>query len=221
MSTTRSETPQGSELVPDAVETPTSSRPTQDLRRVTLSSSPSSPRTSTIPRRLLLPIIGSSVSMYNNSSSASSTTTRLSSTETTAVDLNTTTSQGNLLSSPTTTHRLPLSRSRSRSRDDESNISTPPTSPVMYRGHSFRKVSAKAKILEMNSKSRTKSAQKENDSMIYLDGPQIYTCNQCRTHFTSHDDIISKSFHGRHGTYICETKKIYVKERFQHVPIFF
>ena len=35
--------------------------------------------------------------------------------------------------------------------------------------------------------------------MVYLDGPQIYTCGQCRTHLTSHDDIISKSFHGRHG----------------------
>lgn len=33
----------------------------------------------------------------------------------------------------------------------------------------------------------------------YLDGPQVYSCTQCRTHLTSHDDIISKSFHGRHG----------------------
>lgn len=35
--------------------------------------------------------------------------------------------------------------------------------------------------------------------MVYLDGPQVYTCGNCRTHLTSHDDIISKSFHGRHG----------------------
>lgn len=42
-------------------------------------------------------------------------------------------------------------------------------------------------------------AKKENDSMIYIDGPQVYTCSHCRTHLTSHDDIISKSFHGRHG----------------------
>lgn len=35
--------------------------------------------------------------------------------------------------------------------------------------------------------------------MVYLDGPQVYTCGHCRTHLTSHDDIISKSFHGRHG----------------------
>jgi len=39
----------------------------------------------------------------------------------------------------------------------------------------------------------------ENDAMVYLDGPQVYTCGNCRTHLTSHDDIISKSFHGRHG----------------------
>lgn len=42
-------------------------------------------------------------------------------------------------------------------------------------------------------------AQQLNDSMIYLDGPQVYTCSMCRTHLTSHDEIISKSFHGRHG----------------------
>mmetsp|Transcript_2135 Transcript_2135/g.3856 ORF Transcript_2135/g.3856 Transcript_2135/m.3856 type:complete len:340 (-) Transcript_2135:195-1214(-) len=49
------------------------------------------------------------------------------------------------------------------------------------------------------AKQKAKTAQKVNDSMIYLDGPQVYTCAQCRTHLTSHDDIISKSFHGRHG----------------------
>lgn len=41
----------------------------------------------------------------------------------------------------------------------------------------------------------------ENDAMVYLDGPQVYTCANCRTHLTSHDDIISKSFHGRNGMY--------------------
>lgn len=46
---------------------------------------------------------------------------------------------------------------------------------------------------------RCRDAQKANDAMVYLDGPQVYTCAQCRTHLTSHDDIISKSFHGRHG----------------------
>jgi len=44
-----------------------------------------------------------------------------------------------------------------------------------------------------------KNARKENDAMVYLDGPRIYTCGECRTHLTSHDEIISKSFHGRHG----------------------
>jgi len=46
---------------------------------------------------------------------------------------------------------------------------------------------------------RARNAQKVNDAMVYLGGSQIYTCGQCRTHLTSHDDIISKSFHGRHG----------------------
>mmetsp|Transcript_10582 Transcript_10582/g.15582 ORF Transcript_10582/g.15582 Transcript_10582/m.15582 type:complete len:276 (+) Transcript_10582:117-944(+) len=49
------------------------------------------------------------------------------------------------------------------------------------------------------AKARARTAQRINDSMVYLDGPQIYTCGECRTHLTSHDDIISKSFHGRHG----------------------
>jgi len=49
------------------------------------------------------------------------------------------------------------------------------------------------------SRAQSRSARKLNDSMVYLDGPQIYTCAQCRTHLTSHDEIISKSFHGRHG----------------------
>ena len=44
-----------------------------------------------------------------------------------------------------------------------------------------------------------KAAQLKNDSMVYLEGPCVYACAECRTHLTSHDDIISKSFHGRHG----------------------
>jgi Yippee zinc-binding/DNA-binding /Mis18, centromere assembly len=49
------------------------------------------------------------------------------------------------------------------------------------------------------AKAQSRDAQKINDAMVYLDGPQVYTCAQCRTHLTSHDDIISKSFHGKHG----------------------
>lgn len=60
-----------------------------------------------------------------------------------------------------------------------------------------RKTLSEASV--MLAKARARSAQKMNDSMVYLDGPQIYTCAHCRTHLTSHDDIISKSFHGRHG----------------------
>jgi hypothetical protein len=48
-------------------------------------------------------------------------------------------------------------------------------------------------------KAQSRSARKLNDAMVYLDGPQVYTCAQCRTHLTSHDEIISKSFHGHQG----------------------
>lgn len=49
------------------------------------------------------------------------------------------------------------------------------------------------------AKTQSRSARKLNDSLVYLDGPQVYTCAECRTHLTSHDEIISKSFQGRHG----------------------
>jgi len=55
-------------------------------------------------------------------------------------------------------------------------------------------------------------AKKENDSMVFVDGPQVYTCSNCRTHLTSHDDIISKSFHGRHG----ESIKLVLIKDFVH-----
>mmetsp|Transcript_19106 Transcript_19106/g.55537 ORF Transcript_19106/g.55537 Transcript_19106/m.55537 type:complete len:324 (-) Transcript_19106:319-1290(-) len=48
-------------------------------------------------------------------------------------------------------------------------------------------------------RARARSARAANDSMVYLDGPNVYGCASCRTHLTSHDDIISKSFHGRRG----------------------
>jgi hypothetical protein len=58
------------------------------------------------------------------------------------------------------------------------------------KGDSLMDSAARAQCLE---------ARKFNDSLVYLDGPQMYTCAQCRTHLTSHDEIVSKSFHGRHG----------------------
>jgi hypothetical protein len=54
-------------------------------------------------------------------------------------------------------------------------------------------------LVDAAAKAQSRSARKLNDSLVYLDGPQIYTCSQCRTHLTSHDEIISKSFHGRRG----------------------
>jgi len=93
---------------------------------------------------------------------------------------------------------------------------SPPTSPVIQRGNkknsrkkNSKKVSQAAtnthhSVSDMTNQitictARALSARKENDSMVYLDGPRIYTCGECRTHLTSHDEIISKSFHGRHG----------------------
>ena len=56
---------------------------------------------------------------------------------------------------------------------------------------------------DSHNRALSKKALMENDAMVYLDGPQVYTCGNCRTHLTSHDDIISKSFHGRHGKESC------------------
>lgn len=60
-------------------------------------------------------------------------------------------------------------------------------------------LSPRRSLVDSVARAQSRSARKLNDSMVYLDGPQIYTCAQCRTHLTSHDEIISKSFHGRHG----------------------
>mmetsp|Transcript_1451 Transcript_1451/g.3182 ORF Transcript_1451/g.3182 Transcript_1451/m.3182 type:complete len:507 (+) Transcript_1451:306-1826(+) len=68
-----------------------------------------------------------------------------------------------------------------------------------HHHHTAGSDSNKLLISEAAARAQTKSALKVNDAMIYLDGPQVYTCQQCRTHLTSHDDIISKSFHGRNG----------------------
>ena len=82
-------------------------------------------------------------------------------------------------------------------------------SAIVSRRHSYQARSpgkpgrSSRKILsnedEALAKAQSRSARRLNDSMVYIDGPQVYTCAQCRTHLTSHDEIISKSFHGRHG----------------------
>jgi hypothetical protein len=91
-------------------------------------------------------------------------------------------------------HQLPPgsnSENNSNTRDSR-RTSFPSTLP---RSQSDRLVLLSDSI----NKAKSKDALRVNDSMVYLDGPQVYTCAQCRTHMTSHDDIISKSFHGRHG----------------------
>ena len=40
----------------------------------------------------------------------------------------------------------------------------------------------------------------------YLEVPQIYACSSCGTHVTSNDQVISKSFNGKHGkAYLVES----------------
>lgn len=81
----------------------------------------------------------------------------------------------------------PAAKRRVRSQSWGHTMTLPPPSPTSRRS-----------LLSVDS-SASKNAQKTNDSMVYLEGPQVYTCAHCRTHLTSHDDIISKSFHGRQG----------------------
>jgi hypothetical protein len=83
-------------------------------------------------------------------------------------------------------HQHHMSLASGGPTDSEKHLSS---SPLPCRGS----------LLDSVAKAQSRSARKLNDSLVYLDGPQIYTCAQCRTHLTSHDEIISKSFHGRHG----------------------
>ena len=64
-----------------------------------------------------------------------------------------------------------------------------------YRTHNHLKIGLSAAAAE----AQTKLALEVNNSLVHLGGPSVYACQQCRTHLTCHDDIISKSFHGRHG----------------------
>ncbi len=52
---------------------------------------------------------------------------------------------------------------------------------------------------ETKSDSSPRPTAAKVDKTTYLHGPRVFACGKCRTHLSSHDDIISKSFHGRHG----------------------
>lgn len=91
----------------------------------------------------------------------------------------------------------PTRRRRSRSFG-QNNMDDQP-SPGDRARASPRSPSGRKLLNDSAAKAQSRDAQKINDGMVYLDGPQVYTCGNCRTHLTSHDDIISKSFHGRHG----------------------
>jgi hypothetical protein len=105
----------------------------------------------------------------------------------------------------------PFRTSSSCPRTTSRMASSPPPIPLMSDATSGSCQSPKLRrsARSIDSASRrsanmalSKKAQLENDAMVYLDGPQVYTCGQCRTHLTSHDDIISKSFHGRKGKFV-------------------
>jgi len=76
------------------------------------------------------------------------------------------------------------------------NLTASGSAPSSKLQRSCRYVGSRSSSHDANV-ALSKKAQLENDAMVYLDGPQVYTCGQCRTHLTSHEDIISKSFHGR------------------------
>jgi hypothetical protein len=88
---------------------------------------------------------------------------------------------------------------RRRSRSFGQNNMEEQPSPGNRARASPRSPSGRKLLNDSAAKAQSRDAQKVNDGMVYLDGPQVYTCGNCRTHLTSHDDIISKSFHGRHG----------------------
>lgn len=108
-------------------------------------------------------------------------------------------SMSNLAVAHPSSPRLPASRRR-RSHSGDERMSSPQT-PNKPSRKSFNDASTEL------AKAQSRRALKLNDAMVYLDGPQIYSCAQCRTHLTSHDEIISKSFHGRHGMYSSSTVK--------------
>lgn len=93
------------------------------------------------------------------------------------------------------------SNSTLSSKSSGSNNGGPSTNTSIKVGQYHHPRRNKQLLLEkdMHNRALSRKALMENDAMVYLDGPQVYTCGNCRTHLTSHDDIISKSFHGRRG----------------------
>ncbi|OEU21086.1 yippee-domain-containing protein [Fragilariopsis cylindrus CCMP1102] len=96
-------------------------------------------------------------------------------------------------------HNTPTLTSSSSSSSCINGATTPDSSGRQQLLLSSPPRSSRSSLIDSAARAQSRSARKLNDSMVYLDGPQIYTCAQCRTHLTSHDEIISKSFHGRHG----------------------
>lgn len=84
-------------------------------------------------------------------------------------------------------------RSITSASTSEDNVTSPWNSSPDIHNTTLRVVSSDV------ARAMSRHARHENDMMVYLEGPSIYACSECGTHLSSHDDIISKSFHGRHG----------------------
>lgn len=80
--------------------------------------------------------------------------------------------------------------------DTVNSAALPP--PMPLSGKKAQK-SHKRLLSHAVARAQSRSAQRLNDSMVYLEGPAVYSCGECGTHLTTNDDIISKSFHGHHG----------------------
>jgi hypothetical protein len=47
---------------------------------------------------------------------------------------------------------------------------------------------------------------------MYIDSPKVYACKECRTHFSSRPQLISKAFKGKYGRCFLIEKMINVYE---------
>lgn len=100
-------------------------------------------------------------------------------------------------------HKLASPNYKTRTGIVEATVTTT-TAAAVHEHQNFQKyqlaiTTMKIGLTDAAAREQTKLALQVNDSLVYLGGPCVYACQQCRTHLTCHDDIISKSFHGRHG----------------------
>lgn len=153
--------------------------------------------TSANPTRVLL--LSSSLNKNRNDSSVKtlvSISTAITISSSSTSDGGDGTSTGISFSLDDTTHRFLMSHPKihSFSNMDERDVPT-----QLLTNERYRLQYNCCKVDVDHCHRLAKKAREFNDTLVYLEGPRVYTCNHCRTHLTSHDEIFSKSFHGRHG----------------------